>query len=107
MNDLHILLEIDALDAGDLRTFTTQTAEPTIGLSISVEIKDGGVLRSVCGYGETMTDALANLWRQLTEMDDHRQYLVIRAGTEKRRAVRWNGNGFKPHYEPERAETVA
>lgn len=107
MTDLSILLAIDALDAGDMRAFVTQTAEPAVGLSINVEIRDGCVLRSICGYGETLTDALADLWRQLTVLEDSRQYLVIRAGTEKRRAVRWNGHGFKPHYEPERAEVAA
>ena len=103
MSDLSIMLSIDALDAGDLRAFTTTTADPSIGLSINAEIRDGSVLRSICGYGETFSEALADLWLQLTTQDDPRQYIVLRAGTSERRAVRWNGNGFKPQHEPDRA----
>ncbi len=107
MSDLSRMLAIDALDAGDLRAFVTQCGEQKIGLSPSIEIRDGGVLRSVCGYGEDFSEALGDLWRQLTEYDDSRQYLVIKAGGKERRALRWNGVGFKPVYEPERAEASA
>lgn len=102
--DLDVMLAIDTLDAGDLRAFVTQSGDQKIGLSPSIEVKDGGVLRSVCGYGEDFSEALHDLWRQLTEYDDHRQYLVIKASGKDRRALRWNGVGFKPVYEPERAE---
>jgi hypothetical protein len=101
-DDLSIMLAIDTLDAGDLRTFVTSMGEPKIGLSPSIEIRDDCVLRSVCGYGENFSEALHDLWRQLTEYDSSKQYLVINAGSEKRRALRWNGVGFKPVYEPER-----
>lgn len=101
--DLKTMLAIDALGAGDLRAFVTRSGEPSIGLSIDVEIKSGCTLRSVCGYGDNFADALADLWRQLTEMESRDEYLVINAGGKDRRAVRWNGAGFRPHYEPERA----
>jgi len=102
-SDLSIMLAIDTLDAGGLRAFVTVSDEPKIGFSPSIEIRDEGVLRSVCGYGEDFSEALYDLWRQLTEYDNSKQYLVINAGSEKRRALRWNGAGFKPVYEPDRS----
>lgn len=107
MTDLEILLSMDALDAGQLKTFVTQTAVPSVGISINVEIRDDGILRSVCGYGGSLSEALTDLWCQLTVLDDPKQYLVIRAGTSERRAVRWNGSGFKPHYESDRVVQAA
>lgn len=107
MTNLERMLAIDTLDAGDLRAFVTQSGEQKIGLSPSIEIRSGSVLRSVCGYGETFTEALGDLWTQITELEDSREYLVIKAGSKERRALRWNGVGFKPVYEPERAEVAA
>ncbi|MGQ3040583.1 MAG: hypothetical protein ACT6TH_15120 [Brevundimonas sp.] len=101
-DDLFYMLSIDALGAGDLRAFATQSGDPRIGLSINAEIKSNSVLKSVCGYGETFSEALHDLWRQLTEYEYVTEYVVMKAGTAQRRAVRWNGQGFKPHHEDDR-----
>jgi hypothetical protein len=106
MTDLEILLAIDALGAGDMRAFATRTSDPSVGLSINAEIKDGGVLRGVCGYGADFSEALSDLWRQLTVMEKITEYVVVNAGRETRRAVRWNGAGFRPQYEPERTASA-
>lgn len=59
-------------------------------VSQRVEIKDGGILRGDYGNGETPQAAIEDHWRNMVDNIGSR-YLVAHAGTERRRAVRWNG----------------
>jgi hypothetical protein len=66
-----------------------------------VEIKDGGTLCGAYGNGRTPQDAIEDHWRCLVEQLGDR-YLVVNAGGEDRRAVRWNGFMWAAVREPER-----
>lgn len=59
-----------------------------------VEIKKGGVLKSVSGNGETVEEAIEDHWRQVTELEPG-EYIVINPGGEDRQAVKWNGFMWK------------
>lgn len=98
---LYHMQVIDALEAGSVRMFLC-TDGKTIGASIQAEIKQESTLCSICGYGLKANTAIAALFRQLTEVKSG-EYIVVDAGTEKRRAVKWNGSFWKSQYEPERA----
>lgn len=57
----------------------------------SVEVKNGSVLESRYGNGETPQLAIEDHWRALTDLKLP-EYLVIGAFTDgERKAVRWNG----------------
>ena len=56
-----------------------------------VEVKEGPMLASRYGNGETPQLAVEDHWQQLTVLAP-REYVVLDAGSgERRRAVRWNG----------------
>lgn len=59
-------------------------------ISQNVEIKNGSVLESLYGNGTSPVDALNKHWEILTNLEPG-QYLVIRAMSENRQAVKWNG----------------
>ena len=56
----------------------------------SVEVKVGAILEGRYGNGETPQDAVEDSWRKLTELNPG-EYLVTRAYSGSRKAVRWNG----------------
>lgn len=53
-----------------------------------VEKKDGCILSSAAGYGDTPEEAIDETWKLLTE---GAPLLVIKAMGPDRREVRWNG----------------
>lgn len=59
-------------------------------VSQSVEIKDGGMLIGEYGNGSTPEDAIEDHWKILTGIS-HPKHLIANAGTERRKAARWNG----------------
>jgi len=61
---------------------------------IRVDIKEGGMLKSVCGNGTTPELAVLDHWRILTELQLG-QYIVVGAMRENRRVVTWNGYMWK------------
>lgn len=63
-------------------------------VSQSVEIKRGGILKSVSGNGETVEEAIESHWQQLTELQAG-EYIVVNAGSSERQAVKWNGFMWK------------
>ena len=63
--------------------------------SCAGEIKDGGVLRSTMGNGATPEIAVLDLWTQVTTLEPG-QYIVTRAFTDARTAVKWNGFMWEP-----------
>lgn len=106
MSNLFHLQAIDALGAGDLRAFLC-TDGKTFGLSIKAEVKSDGLLGSCCGYGADFNEALLDLFKQLTELPKGTDYIVLNSGAlfdaaAPRRAVRWNGAGWKPVQETQR-----
>lgn len=71
-------------------------------VSQNVEIKDGSMLRSVCGSGSTPQEAIENHWHDVTD-DLGPRYLVVHACGNDRRAVRWNGFMWAEVREPKAA----
>lgn len=65
------------------------------------EIRDGPVLVSTFGNGATPSAAIDALWDRVTCLPPG-QYLVMKAGTAERRAVRWNGFMWAHVDEPQR-----
>lgn len=64
-------------------------------VSQRVDIKDKGILKSVCGNGPTPAKAIEDHWRQVTiELEPH-EYLICReyfnGELSRRVACRWNG----------------
>lgn len=56
-----------------------------------IEVKSGSMLVGGAGTGRTPEQAVLAEWNRLvTDLKDG-EYLVINAGNEERRAVRWNG----------------
>ncbi|GEM_PF-6361293 len=101
LTEILIAQRLDALDAGDWRAFLC-TDGHTMGLSLNAQIKSGSVLKGVCGYGPTLSEAMASLYHNLTDLELTTEYVVVKSGHADRRAVRWNGGGWKPVYEPDR-----
>lgn len=60
-------------------------------VSQSVEVKDNGVLIGSFGNGADPEEAVLDHWDTLTEKLAPHQYLVTRAMSGNRKAVRWNG----------------
>jgi len=54
------------------------------------EIKNGSILEGRYGNGNTPDEAIEAHWENLTNLAP-REYIVINASKETRRAVRWNG----------------
>ncbi|MBD3817890.1 MAG: hypothetical protein IE912_03110 [Brevundimonas diminuta] len=105
VSEIEIAQRLDALDAGEWRAFLC-TDGKTLGISLRAEIRSGHVLRSTQGYGDTLGEALRSLYNNLTVLDEPSDYVVVNAGRADRRAVRWNGGGWKPVFEVDRAQQV-
>jgi hypothetical protein len=56
----------------------------------SIEIGGDGVLTMVSGDGDTPRAAIEDAWERVTSLGPNR-YLVLNAGSDARRHVRWNG----------------
>lgn len=69
-------------------------------VSQNVEIKDGSILASVCGRGETPEDAINDHWNNTTTGLPRDRYLVLNAYRPNRKAVRWNGFMWNEVKEP-------
>lgn len=59
-------------------------------VSQSTEVKNNGMLEGRYGNGCTPQEAIVNHWERLTELAEH-EYIIIHAGREDRKAVKWNG----------------
>lgn len=57
-------------------------------VNISVEIKDGPILKGVMGNGPTPQDAVEDLWDCITKLPAY-QYIVVYTPLSKRKAFRW------------------
>lgn len=60
-----------------------------------VEVKDGSILKSVCGNGADPELAILDHWNQAVDNIRHDEYLVVRAYQDSRKAFRWNGFMWK------------
>ncbi len=80
---------------GDLRIGLmyepVRTPDKFMYLSIEgVEIGGDGILRSVSAHGGSLEECAAALFFKLTELESPDLYIVIDAGKNTRRAVRWH-----------------
>ena len=66
------------------------------------EAKDGSILRGAYGNGATPQEAVEDDWRQYVEELSIDQYIVIHAGRNTRREVRWNGYMWVDMPKPEK-----
>lgn len=65
-------------------------AEPWY-VSQKIEVKDGPCLVGTYGNGYAPEEAIEDHWNLLTIGLKDGQYLVVDAGSDRRKAVRWNG----------------
>lgn len=63
----------------------------------NVEIKDGSILRSISGNGNTPREALEDHWEQLINLRKH-EYVILDPGT-KRECYKWNGEEWERYNE--------
>lgn len=71
------------------------------------DVKDGHVLYGEYGNGETPEEAILDHWRRLVEDLPRNKYLVVRGGSDQRRAVRWNGFMWVAVQEPKPVDPAA
>jgi hypothetical protein len=55
-------------------------------------VKDGRVLSSTWGRGDSPEAAVSDLWENVTIRAQHPSYLVVDADSDERKALRWNGS---------------
>jgi hypothetical protein len=71
-------------------------------ISQGIEVANGRFLTGTYGNGYTPQEAIENHWKVLVDELPAGEWLVIRAMSEDRRAVRWNGFMWADHPEPKR-----
>lgn len=71
----------------DIRVGLNTAGNFYISLS-NCEVSDGGMLGSKAGHGETVEDAVNELWAYFAECNSH---VVKAACTDHRRHYKWNG----------------
>ena len=72
-----------------------------------VWVKDGCVMHGIYGNGETPEEAIIDHWKVLVEDVNFPRYLIARQGSDRRRAVVWNGFMWADIHEPKRTEVAA
>lgn len=68
-----------------------------------VSVKDAGVMYGKYGNGDTPESAIIDHWKVLVDDVKFPLYLVARSGTDRRRAVVWNGFMWADVNEPKEA----
>ena len=66
----------------------------------NVGIKDDHLMRGVYGNGETPEAAILDHWEVVVDAAKFPLYLVANSGTDRRRAVVWNGFMWADVHEP-------
>jgi hypothetical protein len=75
-------------------------------VSQRTELKDECFLVGTYGNGASPEEAVLDHWRVLVDEVPLGQYIVAHSGTERRKAVLWNGYMWRDYPEPHRAEAT-
>lgn len=89
------------------RQWRIGSAEPWY-VQQDINVKEAGASTLVGTYGNGLTPeaAINDHWRALVEDLGHNEYLIVASGTDRRRAVKWNGFMWADYPEPETAKAA-